>query len=147
MIDQILGLVNELKTLEEKDETRLTEEEQKRRRRLKALRWGIVISISYAGYSMVYKWFKRRRDLKKRRLLSASLPPRGSIEGGTISPFVPNSSYSTMQPYSGYYSSPSSYGGHMMQQQPYGGYGPSYSYGSSYHPTMTPNHYSNGPYY
>jgi hypothetical protein len=146
MIDQILGLVNELKSLEGKDETKLTQEEQKRRRRLKALRWGIVLSISYAGYSMVYKWLKRRRDWKKRRLLRAS--SMGSIEAGTMSPFVSNSSYSTPQPYSGYYSSPSSYGGHFMQQQPqYGGYGSAYSYGSTYPPSMHQSQYLNGSYY
>ena len=140
MMDQILSVVNELKTLERKDETILTQEEQKRRRRLKALRWGIVLSISYAGYSMVYKWLKRRRDFKKRRLMGMTGTTAGGIDRGSM--FTP-------QPYQSYFSSPSSSYVGQMQQQQYGGYGSAYAsgYGSGYQPPMYNSNYPNGLYY
>ena len=65
MLDQSLALVHEIKTLENQHtKTTLTEEEKKKRRRLKAMRWAIMIGISYAGYSFVRKWLRKRREYK-----------------------------------------------------------------------------------
>ena len=64
MLDQSLALIHELKTIENQHHKTLTEEEKKKQRRLKAMRWAIMMGISYAGYSFVRKWLKRRREYK-----------------------------------------------------------------------------------
>ncbi len=69
MLDQGLKLVQELRTLENQEIQALSEEDQKRRRRLKALRWSLMFGISYAGYSFVSKWFKKRKEYKRRKRL------------------------------------------------------------------------------
>ncbi len=66
MMDQALSTIHELKTLEEtNDNGELSEEEKKKRRRLKAIRWSIVFGISYAGYSLFRKWLRKRRYYKE----------------------------------------------------------------------------------
>lgn len=65
MLDQSLSLLHELKTLENQHHKTLTEEEKKKQRRLKAMRWAIIMGISYAGYTFVRKWLKRRREYIK----------------------------------------------------------------------------------
>ena len=69
MIDQALAAMHELKTVEmhhsEMQYDQLSDEEKKKRRRLKAIRYSIMIGISYAGYSFVRKWLRRRREYKK----------------------------------------------------------------------------------
>lgn len=78
MFDQALSAIHELKTLEANDNVQLSDEEKKKRRRLKAIRWSIVFGISYAGYSFIRKWLRKRKQYREymrqggRNLLSQS---------------------------------------------------------------------------
>ena len=68
MLDSALSTLSEMRALEQrmsKSETEMTEEEKKRRRRLKALRWSFLLGVSYMGYRFVLKWVRRRRQLKE----------------------------------------------------------------------------------
>ena len=59
MMDTALVTMQDLKSLECKDLSLLSEEEQKKRRRLKALRWGLMMGVSYVGVKVVMKWWRR----------------------------------------------------------------------------------------
>lgn len=116
MLDHGLQFLQELKTLDlkaSKDVDALSLEEIKRRRRLKALRWGIVLSLTYAGYALVHKWMKRRShrsgDWKRRArglmnghgsFNTLSYPPPTSGSGSWMHP--PQPSYSFAPPHSPY---------------------------------------------
>jgi len=70
MLDQALKYLDELKHLESL-QTHLqkppTEEQIKKRRRLKAIRWSIMFGISYAGYKFVLKWYRKRKEYTRAR--------------------------------------------------------------------------------
>jgi hypothetical protein len=69
MLDQALAMIHELQTLEDRrGNVTLSPEQVKRRRRLKAIRWGILLGILSAGYNVIQKWFQRRRDYQRKRL-------------------------------------------------------------------------------
>jgi len=69
MLDQTLAIIEEVKRMEEgKENKQLSPEEIKRRRRLKAIRWSIMIGITYLGSKAILKWFQRRRVYQSRRL-------------------------------------------------------------------------------
>ncbi len=73
MLDQALATIHELKTLETATSGKiLSEEEMKKRRRLKAIRWSIMLGISYGGYAFVRRWLKKRRDYKKFQSLNSN---------------------------------------------------------------------------
>lgn len=72
MLDQGLKLLQELRTLENQEIQALSEEDQKRRRRLKALRWSLMLGISYAGYSFVAKWLKKRKEFKRQKRIAGA---------------------------------------------------------------------------
>ena len=138
MLDQLLLTIKELKTLEESQSSeQLSEEEQMKRRRLKALRWSLVLGISYAGYSLVAKWFKRRREYKSRRKmngsnLNAALPYHSM---GYERPYNPSSSGETNKYMNqGVYRQPLSSNAHVNMNYPQSGqmYGFNPSQGSAY---------------
>lgn len=62
-------IIHEIKTLStQKVATKnLSDEERKRRRRLKAIRWGLLFGASYASFWTILKWYKKRKDLKRRK--------------------------------------------------------------------------------
>jgi len=143
MLDQVLATIHELKTLENSQNDRLSEEDQKRRRRLKALRWSIMLGFSYAGYSFFYKWLKRRREYKLRR--SMAIAGSGT---GTITGLYSNSQPGTVGAATGAYGTNNvigSYQGMNNINTPYnqGNYGHN-SY--SRHQGYTPNYSSYEPY-
>lgn len=140
MLDHGLQFLHELKSLELKasrDIRSLSPEEVKRRRRLKALRWGIVLSLTYAGYAIVHKWMKRRSGhLKRRKGLT-----NGIGNGTTFSYPPPNGSGSWMHHPQPSYSFP-------PQSSPYSPPGVSYTSPSYYGgPMYPPNHNQQGSYY
>jgi hypothetical protein len=65
MLDNILNTLHEINTLENASQKQLSEEDKKRRRRLKALRWSILVGGSYVGYRVVANWIKKRREFKR----------------------------------------------------------------------------------
>ena len=78
MFDQALKYLDELKHLESVQghmniHQPLTEEQIKKRRRLKAIRWTIMFGISYAGYKLVLKWYRKRREYTRARTRIASM--------------------------------------------------------------------------
>ena len=78
MLDQGLTLLQDLKTLEKKEIQSLSEEEQMRRRRLKALRWSIMLGISYVAYSSVSKWLRRRKEYRRRKRITGVMGREGN---------------------------------------------------------------------
>ena len=136
MLDQALGVIHELQTLETHDNGRLTDEEKKKRRRLKAFRWSIMLGVSYGGYTLVRKWLRKRREYKNNY---GRMGKSGVIMGRQN---YDNNHYYQNQPYSnrerGIYSN-SMYGGLDNYSQgyhgntyDYRGYQPSHSHGQSY---------------
>lgn len=67
MADQALFYIYEMRTLQEVATKNLSDEERKRRRRLKAIRWGLLFGASYASFWTILKWYKKRKDLKRRK--------------------------------------------------------------------------------
>ena len=65
MLDKILNTLHEINTLENASQKQLSEEDKKRRRRLKALRWSILVGGSYVGYRLVANWMKKRMEYQK----------------------------------------------------------------------------------
>lgn len=61
MLDHALKTYSEMRTLEKLQEHEAeTEEDKKRRRRLRALRWALVVLISYTGYRVVRLAFSKK---------------------------------------------------------------------------------------
>lgn len=65
MLDNVFSTLHEINTLESASQKHLSEEDKKRRRRLKAIRWSMLIGISYVGYRFVANWIKKRREYKR----------------------------------------------------------------------------------
>jgi len=91
MIDHTLSTLNQVRLLDETPSSRTltkhqTEEEKKRRRRLKALRWSLVLSVSYAAYRIV-RYLVRRSSRQRRngRYLSSS-PSSSYLQRGAYAP-------------------------------------------------------------
>lgn len=70
MFDQALATIHELQTLQDRENEKLSLEQMKRKRRLKAIRWSIMLGITFAGYNVIRQWFQRRRDYQRRRRLA-----------------------------------------------------------------------------
>ena len=82
--DNAISTLNEIRALNiasASDEEEMSEEEIKRRRRLKALRWSLVMGVSYAGYKLMRRWLLRRRQL--RHMIATGVNPAGqSVDAG-----------------------------------------------------------------
>ena len=82
--DNAMSTLNEIRALNiasASDEEEMSEEEIKRRRRLKALRWSLVMGVSYAGYKLMRRWLLRRRQL--RHMIATGVNPAGqSVDAG-----------------------------------------------------------------
>jgi hypothetical protein len=104
MVDHAIHVYKEMRAVEMASQHSELPEDKKRRRRLRALRWCIMLGVSYAGYKIIRMAF-RKRTMR--------------IEYGGAQTQYPQRS-SAMVPYSQGYSS-------NYNSSPYGGYGPSYS--------------------
>ena len=107
MVDNAIATWHEMQTIDRLQQSRETEEEKKRRRRLRALRWALVMGVSYAAYKIV----RYILSISKRKRLTASSypPPYGARP--------PMTSYPP-DPYQSSNYGPSAYG------SPYGGFSP-----------------------
>jgi hypothetical protein len=81
--DNAISTLNEIRALNiaSASEEEMSEEEIKRRRRLKALRWSLVMGVSYAGYRLIRRWFMRRRQL--RQMIASGVHPEQGVGVGT----------------------------------------------------------------
>ena len=68
MMDSALSTLEEIRVMEQTmsrmKEEHISEDDKKRRRRLKALRWSLVMGASYMGYRIVSRWLRRRREFQ-----------------------------------------------------------------------------------
>ena len=126
MADHAIATFYELRALEAVEQKHETEDQKKRRRRLKAMRWALLMGTSW----FAYKLFKYLTTSRRRRLRHQT--NHGGIRGGGAShsiappqsPFIPNNYYGT----GGFQTSPvygqSMYGG-SYTSSPFGmaGYG------------------------
>jgi hypothetical protein len=110
MVDHAIHVYRDMRALEIASQHSELPEDKKRRRRLRALRWCIMLSVSYAGYKIIRMAFFRKKNM---RIIEYG--------GGGAAPTQYQQGSSAMVPYSQGYNS-SNY-----NSSPYGGYGPSYS--------------------
>lgn len=100
MVDKAIATFHELRALEAQQEKQATEEQLKRKSRLKALRWALLVGTSWIVYKII-----RRLAISKRRRRITSGPHMGNMQNnsyGLANP-TPYSSYQSSGPY---YSSP-----------------------------------------
>ena len=119
MVDHALATWHEMRALEATAREDESEEHKKRRRRLKALRWALVVASTYAAYRLLRTIFSARRQSRRRRLTPdpsavAGYAPMSQNANAMMAP--PHySGYNSMSPYG------SSYGGGIYGGGPYGG--------------------------
>lgn len=147
MFDHAIATLNDMRALSinAAAEEELPEEEIKRRRRLRAMRWSLVLGVSYAGYKIMRRWLMRRRELRNMIMYAAGGGVGGAHDAEqrqlAYSPYA--SSHPPPAGYSGgpgydsssmMYMGDGGYGGAGRGYQGYGGYGDahssSYRYGS-----------------
>jgi uncharacterized membrane protein YgcG len=114
MMDHAIATFHELRALEAKEKKHETKEDKKKRQRLKALRWALVMGTSW----VVYKLIRRITSSSRRRRLRHN----GASSTNAI---MPNNNYSPSYSYGtgGYGSSmygPSMNGGGYNSSSPYG---------------------------
>mmetsp|Transcript_25500 Transcript_25500/g.37818 ORF Transcript_25500/g.37818 Transcript_25500/m.37818 type:complete len:271 (+) Transcript_25500:1-813(+) len=97
MIDHALQYIHQLQHLDQlqsQQTTPLTEEQIKQKRRLKAIRWSLMLGISYGGFKIVLKWYRKRKGYAKARAfarnriaplaspsaLPSALPSQGQLQ-------------------------------------------------------------------
>mmetsp|Transcript_31891 Transcript_31891/g.70671 ORF Transcript_31891/g.70671 Transcript_31891/m.70671 type:complete len:380 (+) Transcript_31891:153-1292(+) len=104
MFDHAIATLNDMRALSSNaaSEEELPEEEIKRRRRLRAMRWSLVLGISYAGYKIMRRWLMRRRELRNMITYAA---------GGGVGPGGAHDAGQRQLAYSPYGSSPVGYNG------------------------------------
>jgi hypothetical protein len=66
----------EMRALEARNNESESEEDKKKRRRLRALRWMMIATVTYAGYRVIKLAFRRR---KQRELIRDSMYRNGGI--------------------------------------------------------------------
>jgi hypothetical protein len=76
MLDHALKTYKEMRALEARNNESESEEDKKQRRRLRALRWMMIATVTYAGYRVIKLAFRRR---KQRELMLDSRYPNGGM--------------------------------------------------------------------
>jgi len=66
MLEQALAAYKEMRALEMMANDSESEEAKKKRRRLKALRWALVLAVTYGGYRVVRVAFQQKRRSSRR---------------------------------------------------------------------------------
>lgn len=124
MFDHALVTFNEMRTLDAS--VTETEEDKKRRRRLKALRWAMIMGFAYGGYRLIRRMMRRRMSM---------LTQRQTIQAPAMQSSPAVCPYSTPQSYGANpYGVPQSYGANPYSSY-HGGGTPMYppnNYGGSY---------------
>lgn len=124
MFDHALVTFKEMRALDAS--VTETEEDKKRRRRLKALRWAMIMGFAYGGYRLIRRMMQRR--------MSASTH-RQTIQAPTMQTSSAVYPYTTPQSYgANQYVVPHSYGGNQYSSYHVGGTSmyPPNGYGGTY---------------
>lgn len=105
MFDHAVATWHEMQVLERQALAGESEEDRKRRRRLRALRWAMVTAATYAGYRLLRAAFGGHKRQPK---LPASSTGQRSMYPTSHSPYTagssyPASPYASSSGYSGYY--------------------------------------------
>jgi hypothetical protein len=122
MFDHAVASYSEMRVIEAAAGEFESEEDKKRRRRLRALRWAMVTAATYAGYKCIKWLFSSSRRRHQRPMLEGQ---PSTAMGGYSAPYRPYSSdpYAQQPAHNGSYGS-SPYGGGYS----YGGSGQGYGY-------------------
>ena len=133
MVDHALRTYHELRTIELNVQENESDEQKMRRRRLKALRWALLVGTTYAAYRLIRGLMVARKQ--RRRRLEASYPSSyynangqhsgydyGGASAGGYNPYPHHLSSGNAYGMSSYSSNPGSMGG-MNSGGGYGGYG------------------------
>lgn len=108
MVDHAIATFQEMRALEATENAKETEEQKRRRLRLKAVRWALVMGTSWLVYKIIRQITSKRRRLKHEP--HSSWSPRGS-SGYTQYGASPYSSYPGASMYGGYGSPGTTLGG------------------------------------
>jgi hypothetical protein len=117
MFDHALLTFQEMRALDARSLENESPEDQTKRRRLKALRWAIIMSIAYGGYRLIRRLLRRRQYQRQLSMYPAQQqqqqyssgytapapimqPPLQQQYGGSPYGSTP---YATSNPYSSYY--------------------------------------------
>jgi hypothetical protein len=73
MLDRAVKTYHEMRTLEAQSNALESEEDTKRRRRLRALRWTMVVAATYAGYKLMRMAFVGSTTQSRRRRIRRSI--------------------------------------------------------------------------
>ena len=76
MLDHAMKTYKEMRALEARNNELESEEDKKQRRRLRALRWMMIATVTYAGYRVIKLAFRRR---KQREYILDSMYRNGGI--------------------------------------------------------------------
>lgn len=111
MVEHAVATFHELRALEALQNEQETEQQKKRRQRLKTIRWALMFGGSYIVYKIIRRITSKRKHIERGNHLSRN--------GGYGSHMNYGSSYGGSSPYGGYNMHSSLYGGPSM----YGGMG------------------------
>ena len=111
MFDHAIATWNEMQVIEAASRENESEEMKKRRRRLRALRWAMVVAVSYAGYRLLKRVFSSQK--RRPPMQIEGQPPSYTVQpGSTYRPSSHNSYFSSgygQPPIGGYHSSTGGY--------------------------------------
>ncbi|CAB9513173.1 expressed unknown protein [Seminavis robusta] len=110
MLDHALAAWHEMRALDATEKIFETEEQKMKKRRLKALRWALVVAASYAAYRILRSLLvaKRRRS-RQRRIQQSPHPSHHQPTTTAMTPYGYNNNTSSMGMYGGgMYGGPSS---------------------------------------
>lgn len=140
MLDHALATYRDMRALEQQSREGESEEDMKRRRRLKALRWAMIVGVTYMGYRFIRRILRAR--LRRKLLLAAAHGGSYNPAGATNYSGAAYNSHAVVPPS---YGSGYAGGGMMSPYNPAGYHGSGgYSYPT---PGMGMNPYGGAGYY
>ena len=128
MVEHALATWHEMRALEAIAKDQETEEQKMRRRRLKALRWAMVVAATYAAWRVIRSAFSSRKH-RRRNLTSATETSYASYSNQAMTPYNGGGYNSSPYSTSGYGMSPYNSSGMGGMYGAGGGYGQSYGGG------------------
>jgi hypothetical protein len=88
MLDHALATWHEMRALEANEKATETEEQKMRRRRLKALRWALVVAATFTAFRLLRSLFAARKKGRRRPPLTADPYHNSSlVQAGGYSPY------------------------------------------------------------
>lgn len=95
MLDHALVTFKEMRALDASSLETETKEEQKRRRRVRALRWALIMGFAYGGYRFLRRMVRKQLSPKRLTIQSSpnlQYPPRldGTNSNGAMQSYAEN---------------------------------------------------------